>query len=354
MVTPLAALTTLRLGGPARDLVAVSREDELVATIRALDAAGEPVLVLGGGSNLLIADAGFDGTVVRVLTRGVARRTARPLTVAGRRALGRSWSTPSPPGLAGIECLSGIPGADGATPIQNVGAYGQDVAADDRARARARSRHAGAWSSCPPPSAGSATATASSSGRDRLRRARRPLRAERLRRRGRSRYAELAAHARRRRRERAPLPTCATRCSSCAGPRAWSWTPPTRTRSAPARSSPTRSWTPTRSRRRCAQATARPRWHEPDGRIKTLGGVADRARRLRARRHARARRHLHQAHARAGQPRRRDDRRARRAGPRGRRRGARALRRRARARSRCSSGMRGDAPDPGASSPSPC
>jgi UDP-N-acetylmuramate dehydrogenase len=126
-VIPLAPLTTLRLGGPARDLIEVAREDELVATVRELDAAGEPLLILGGGSNVVIADAGFAGTVVRVLTRGIAADGAT-LTVQA----GEPWdvvvSRTVEAGLAGIECLSGIPGATGATPIQNVGAYGQDVA----------------------------------------------------------------------------------------------------------------------------------------------------------------------------------------------------------------------------------
>ena len=126
-MTPLAPLTTLRLGGPARDLIAVRREDELVATVRELDAAGEPLLILGGGSNVVIADAGFDGTVVHVLTRGIAQDD-EVLTVQA----GEHWDVvvhrTVDAGLAGIECLSGIPGSAGATPIQNVGAYGQDVA----------------------------------------------------------------------------------------------------------------------------------------------------------------------------------------------------------------------------------
>jgi UDP-N-acetylmuramate dehydrogenase len=130
----LSTLTTLRLGGPARDLVVVRREDELVAAIRDLDARGVPVLVLSGGSNVVIADAGFDGTVVHVQTRGIAR-DGDALTVQA----GEPWDPlvhhTVDAGLTGIECLSGIPGSTGATPIQNVGAYGQDVAqAIDRVR----------------------------------------------------------------------------------------------------------------------------------------------------------------------------------------------------------------------------
>ena len=124
---PLAPLTTLRLGGPAARAVEARSDEELVETIRACDEAGEPLLVLAGGSNVVIADAGFDGTVVRVLTRGVERDGTR-LDVAAGEPWDELVATTVAAGLAGIECLSGIPGSTGATPIQNVGAYGQDVA----------------------------------------------------------------------------------------------------------------------------------------------------------------------------------------------------------------------------------
>ena len=130
----LAGYTTLRLGGPARRLVEAVTEAEIVAEVGAADERGEPLLVLGGGSNLVVADEGFPGTVVRVATSGVRRRTAGAgagpveLTVAA----GEDWDAVVAgcvgDGLAGIECLSGIPGRAGATPIQNVGAYGQEVA----------------------------------------------------------------------------------------------------------------------------------------------------------------------------------------------------------------------------------
>jgi UDP-N-acetylmuramate dehydrogenase len=124
---PLAQRTTLRLGGPARRLVVAESEADLVDLVRAADAAGDPVLVLGGGSNVVIADEGFDGLVVQVGTRGVERSDG-DLTVAA----GEDWddlvASAVEEGLAGIEALSGIPGLVGATPIQNVGAYGQDVA----------------------------------------------------------------------------------------------------------------------------------------------------------------------------------------------------------------------------------
>ena len=124
----LADYTTLRLGGPARGFVRAGTEDELIDAVRSADAAGEPVLILGGGSNLVVSDEGFDGTVVQVATRGVSRDDGPGgLTVAA----GEDWDAvvarSVAEGLAGLECLSGIPGLTGATPIQNVGAYGQEV-----------------------------------------------------------------------------------------------------------------------------------------------------------------------------------------------------------------------------------
>jgi UDP-N-acetylmuramate dehydrogenase len=124
---PLAPLTTLRLGGPAARVIEAHTEDELVGAIRACDETGEPVLVLAGGSNVVIADEGFAGTVVRVMTHGV-QRDGTALTVAAGEPWDDVVAAAVDDGLAGIECLSGIPGSTGATPIQNVGAYGQDVA----------------------------------------------------------------------------------------------------------------------------------------------------------------------------------------------------------------------------------
>ena len=126
-MTQLADLTTLRLGGPARRLVEASGEDELVELVSAADADGEPLLVMSGGSNLVVADEGFEGTAVRVAPRGVERDGERLVVPAGE-----PWdpfvASCVGAGLAGVECLSGIPGSTGATPIQNVGAYGQEVA----------------------------------------------------------------------------------------------------------------------------------------------------------------------------------------------------------------------------------
>jgi UDP-N-acetylmuramate dehydrogenase len=120
-MAPLADLTTLRLGGPADRLVEARTEAELVEAVRAGAA-----LVLAGGSNVVIADEGVPGTVVLVRTRGIERDGER-LTVAA----GEDWDPVVArcvaEGLQGFECLSGIPGSAGATPIQNVGAYGQDV-----------------------------------------------------------------------------------------------------------------------------------------------------------------------------------------------------------------------------------
>jgi UDP-N-acetylmuramate dehydrogenase len=129
----LSDYTTLRLGGPAGRLAPAASEAEIVALVRAADRAGEPVLVLGGGSNLVIADEGFPGTVIKIASRGI-RVTEGPDagTVTVRVAAGEDWDPlvawSVAEGLAGIECLAGIPGLAGATPIQNVGAYGQEVA----------------------------------------------------------------------------------------------------------------------------------------------------------------------------------------------------------------------------------
>ncbi len=127
----LSRLTTLRLGGPARRLVTATTETELLEAIGATDPEGGPTMLLAGGSNLVIADDGVDGTVVHVATRGVTLEPVGDL-VHVRVAAGEPWDEVVArcvaEGLVGIECLSGIPGSTGATPIQNVGAYGQDVA----------------------------------------------------------------------------------------------------------------------------------------------------------------------------------------------------------------------------------
>ncbi len=130
---PLAPLTTMRVGGPAARLVTVTTTDELVDAVREVDDAGEPLLVVAGGSNLVVADDGFAGTVIRVATRGLRVESADYCGGATVRvAAGEPWDGfvehAVEQGWAGVEALSGIPGLAGATPIQNVGAYGQEVA----------------------------------------------------------------------------------------------------------------------------------------------------------------------------------------------------------------------------------
>jgi UDP-N-acetylmuramate dehydrogenase len=129
---PLSGYTTLRLGGPAARLAEARTADDMIAAVRAVDAAAKPLLVLGGGSNLVVCDEGFPGTVLRVATAGISvTETGEQVfvTVAAGENWDRfvEWSVAEK--LAGIECLAGVPGLAGATPIQNVGAYGQEVAA---------------------------------------------------------------------------------------------------------------------------------------------------------------------------------------------------------------------------------
>jgi UDP-N-acetylmuramate dehydrogenase len=129
---PLSGLTTMRVGGPAQRLVTVETTDELVDAIREVDDADEPLLVVAGGSNLVISDEGFAGSVVRIATSGVSVEFAGSGAVMVRVAAGEVWDDvvvrAVAQGWSGIEALSGIPGCAGATPIQNVGAYGQEVA----------------------------------------------------------------------------------------------------------------------------------------------------------------------------------------------------------------------------------
>ncbi|WP_320671269.1 UDP-N-acetylmuramate dehydrogenase [Patulibacter defluvii] len=128
----LSELTTLGLGGPAERLTVAEDEAALVAAVRTADAAGRPLLLLGGGSNLVVADDPLAGEVVAIRTTGVADEEGPDGRVRRTVAAGEPWDAvvrgAIADGLAGLECLSGIPGATGATPIQNVGAYGQEVA----------------------------------------------------------------------------------------------------------------------------------------------------------------------------------------------------------------------------------
>lgn len=128
----LAELTTLRLGGPARAVIDAATEEHLVDTVRVADEGADPVLLVGGGSNLVVADEGVDGTVVRVMTRGITIDADACSGAMVTVAAGEPWdgvvARAVAEGWVGLEALSGIPGSTGATPIQNVGAYGQDVA----------------------------------------------------------------------------------------------------------------------------------------------------------------------------------------------------------------------------------
>ncbi|MFD1815099.1 UDP-N-acetylmuramate dehydrogenase [Rhodococcus gannanensis] len=123
---PMSRLTTLRVGGPAHAMLTCRSTDTLVSVVRALDAADVPLLILGGGSNLLVDDAGVDAVVVRVANDTIRFDGSVVAAEAGAvwdEVVARSVAA----GLGGLECLSGIPGSAGATPVQNVGAYGVEV-----------------------------------------------------------------------------------------------------------------------------------------------------------------------------------------------------------------------------------
>ncbi|WP_265445760.1 UDP-N-acetylmuramate dehydrogenase [Flexivirga meconopsidis] len=129
----LAPLTTMRVGGPADRLVVAETTDEIVDAVREVDDADEQLLVISGGSNLVIADDGFRGTVLRIANTGVEVESADDCGgVHVRVAAGEEWddfvARCCVEGWSGVEGLSGIPGLAGATPVQNVGAYGQEVA----------------------------------------------------------------------------------------------------------------------------------------------------------------------------------------------------------------------------------
>ncbi|SDS60013.1 UDP-N-acetylmuramate dehydrogenase [Nocardioides scoriae] len=143
----LAGLTTLRVGGPAADLVVAETEDALVEAVRGADEAGTPVLVVGGGSNLVVADEGYAGRVVLVRTRGLRAESDLCGGAFVEVAAGEPWddlvAAAVERGWSGLEALSGIPGTTGATPLQNVGAYGQEVS-QTLARVRTWDRRRGA------------------------------------------------------------------------------------------------------------------------------------------------------------------------------------------------------------------
>ncbi len=128
---PLAPLTTLGVGGPARYFAEAGSEAEVVEAVEFARARGLPLFVLGGGSNVVVADAGFAGLVLKAGIPDVARRDGPNAIVIFTAGAGYDWDAlveqTVKAGSAGLECLSGIPGTVGGTPIQNVGAYGQEV-----------------------------------------------------------------------------------------------------------------------------------------------------------------------------------------------------------------------------------
>lgn len=129
---PLAPFTTFGIGGPARWFADAASEDEIVEATAWARERGLKLFVLGGGSNLLVADSGFDGLVLRVGLRGVSASEQANGEKIYRIAAGEDWDhcvqRTIEDNCAGLECLAGIPGTVGGTPVQNVGAYGQEVA----------------------------------------------------------------------------------------------------------------------------------------------------------------------------------------------------------------------------------
>jgi UDP-N-acetylmuramate dehydrogenase len=127
---PLAPYTTFQIGGPARWFAEAVSEDDVAAGIAFAAERKAPLFILGGGSNLLVSDTGFPGLVLRIALRGITSTQENGRSVVSAAA-GEDWdglvAYAVAAGLAGIECLSGIPGSVGGTPVQNVGAYGQEV-----------------------------------------------------------------------------------------------------------------------------------------------------------------------------------------------------------------------------------
>ena len=127
---PLAPFTTLGVGGPARYFTEARDESDVREAVELAQVRNLPMFVLGGGSNLLVADSGFDGLVLKAALRGI-NRTAAGDDVTFNLAAGEEWDSfvacAVDEDCAGVECLSGIPGSVGGTPVQNVGAYGQEV-----------------------------------------------------------------------------------------------------------------------------------------------------------------------------------------------------------------------------------
>src|ERR1700728_4483574 len=132
---PLAPLTTLGVGGTARYFAEIKREDEVGQAAEFAKSRSLALFVLGGGSNLVVADSGWPGLILRIAVGGIATPEAKEAvgnTVLFSVGAGVNWddfvAQAVAQNCAGIECLSGIPGSVGGTPVQNVGAYGQEVA----------------------------------------------------------------------------------------------------------------------------------------------------------------------------------------------------------------------------------
>lgn len=127
----LSELTTFKIGGKARFFIAAKNESEIVEALKFAGQSSLEVFVLGGGSNVLIADEGFDGLVLQVVVKGISIDGEKDATVNVTAQAGEDWdgfvAFCVEKNLQGIECLSGIPGLTGGTPVQNVGAYGQEV-----------------------------------------------------------------------------------------------------------------------------------------------------------------------------------------------------------------------------------
>src|SRR5271166_1197600 len=128
---PLAPLTTLGVGGPARYFVEAQSEAEVIEAVGFARSPGLPLFVLGGGSNLVVADAGFPGLVLKIGIADVSHFTPQDGSMVFTAGAGLDWDAlvarTVEANCAGLECLSGIPGTVGGTPVQNVGAYGQEV-----------------------------------------------------------------------------------------------------------------------------------------------------------------------------------------------------------------------------------
>ena len=157
----LSELTTFRLGGPAPDLITVTSATEIAQVVGDADRAGTGVLVLGGGSNLVVADEGIEVPLVRIAVKGITERPGDEGSTLVTVGAGEGWddvvATLTEQGFGELATLSGIPGSTGATPVQNVGAYGTEIA-EVLDSVTLYDRRSGQPSRWPPSSSSSATA----------------------------------------------------------------------------------------------------------------------------------------------------------------------------------------------------